>query len=245
MNAKDILTLVYQAEQSLFTRHDLRSLTTYFSPQFVTHSAAVASPSLEGLQRLVVGAGPDLCHQVVRAFVDGEYVALHGRYVGLRPEVMVGFDVYRVHDGRIVGHWASLVPESAPNRQRRMQLDGDTKVDSEAPTEGNRALVTLFFEDVLMSQRYDHMAHYANGAQFEQHCADVEDGAKAMQDYLMAQAHAGESLEYDRLHRTVAAGQFVLTYAEGWRAGQRVTCCALWQVRGRKIAVVWRAVSPI
>ncbi|MBP6115714.1 MAG: nuclear transport factor 2 family protein [Neisseriaceae bacterium] len=245
MKAHDILALVYQAEQALFTQHDLRSLTTYFSPQFVEHSPLVGPEPLEGLRQLVVEAGAGLRHEVVRAFVDGEYVVLHGRYLGLAPEPMVGFDIYRVQDGRITEHWDSLVPEASPNGSGRTQLDGDTQVDPEAPTEANRELVSVFFKEVLMNQRYDRIAHYANGPQFEQHSPDIEDGAKAMQAFLTELASEGKPLMYETLHRTLAAGQFVLTHSEGYHDGQRMTYCELWQVKNRKIAALWDAISPL
>lgn len=245
MKPQAILALVYQAEQALFTHHDLRSLTTYFSPQFIEHSRPLEPEPLEGLRQLVLAAGPDLRHQVVRAFVDGEYVVLHGRYLGLGSEVMVGFDVYRVEDGRITEHWASLVPEAAPNGSGHTQLDGDTQIDLDAPTEANRELVTVFFKEVLMNQRYDRLAHYANGAQFEQHRPDIADGAKAMQLFLTDLAAKGRPVMYETLHRTVAAGQFVLTHSEGFYEGKRMAYCELWQIKNRKVAALWAAASPL
>ena len=130
----DIRDLVLTADRELFTEHDLSSLDRHFSEDYVEHSPLVENGK-DGLRELVSGAGEGLRHDVVRVLVDDAagLVALHGSYPGLDPEELyVGFDIYRVANGKIVEHWDGLVTETEPNASGHTQLDGATEVDATA-----------------------------------------------------------------------------------------------------------------
>ena len=41
---------------------------------------------------------------------------------------MIGFDVFRVEDGKIAEHWDNLIPEQPKNPSGRSQIDGATEI---------------------------------------------------------------------------------------------------------------------
>ncbi len=236
--------LVVEADRELFSEHDTRVLRRSFAADFVEHSPLVAD-GLAGLGTLVEEAGPSLRHDVARVLVDGDLVALHGAYPGLADDVLIGFDIYRVAGGKIAEHWDGLVEETAPNPSGRTQLDGRTQPDPAVDTESSRRLAVEFFEVVLIGQDYEAIPRYTNGEDFTQYAADIADGAQKMQAFLQKLKDDGSPLVYERIHRTVAQNDFVLTQSEGSIDGQRHSFCELWRVQEGRIVELWDAISPL
>lgn len=243
-NSSNTRGLVTTADRELFTEHDLSTLERNFSADYVEHSPLVAD-GLAGLRELVTESGEALHHDVVRVLVDGDLVALQGSYPGLAEPLLLGFDVYRVAGGKIVEHWDGLVEEATPNPSGRTQLDGPTEPDGTTDTEASRRLVTGFFEDVLIGQNYDRIPQYTDGDRFHQHASDIADGAANMRDFLIGLKEAGTPLVYDRIHRTVAQNDFVLTHSEGSIDGERHSFCELWRVEDGKVVELWDAIGPV
>lgn len=246
-NRTDIRKLVVTADQELFTEHDLTTLDRNFSPDYVEHSLLVAD-GLQGLRDLISGA-PDMRHDVVRVLVDEAkgFVALHGSYPGLDPDnLYVGFDIYRVADGKIVEHWDGLVTQTPPNDSGHTQLDGPTEVDESADTEANRALAKEVWHTFLQSQDYHSMDEFARpDGTFTQHSGDIADGVTNMVEFLEQLKRDNSALTYDTLHRTVADGNFVLTHSEGSISGERHSFCELWRIENGYVVELWDAIAPV
>lgn len=243
----DIRKLVVTADRELFTEHDLTTLERNFSSGYVEHSPLVAN-GIQGLKDLVTGA-PDMRHDVVRVLVDeaNGLVALHGSYPGLDPDdLYVGFDIYRVADGKIVEHWDGLVTETPPNESGNTQLDGTTEVDASADTEANRKLAKEIWHTFLHSQDYHSMHKFTRSeGTFSQHAGDIADGVTNMVEFLEKLKQDGSALTYDTLHRTVADGNFVLTHSEGSIAGERHSFCELWRFEDGHAVELWDAIAPV
>jgi predicted SnoaL-like aldol condensation-catalyzing enzyme len=47
---------------------------------------------------------------------DGDYVIIHGRYIGWGPKPMVAVDIFRVANGKIADHW-DVMQEEVPAAQ--------------------------------------------------------------------------------------------------------------------------------
>lgn len=235
--------LVARAHHELFTLRDTGALERYFSPRFIEHSPLVKDGA-DGLFTLVQDH-IDLHHEVYRVLVDGDLVAIHGRYTGLGEQALVGFDIYRVADNRIIEHWDGLVPEAAPNASGRTQLDGPTQPRPDQDAEANRALVLAFFTRALIDGDYTAFNDYCNGVGFHQHSPDIADGTVAVVSFLNQLREAGQGLQYSRVHRSVAEGDFVLTHSEGSIAGERHAYFELWRVQDGKIVELWDAITPV
>ena len=213
--------LVTQAHEALFTRHDVYVLDTSFAPGFIEHSPLVKD-GLSGLRQLVAEC-PDMRHEAVRVLADGDLVAIHGRFIGLAETPLVGFDIYRVAQGRIVEHWDGLVPEAPPNASGHTQLDG-TIGPGQGDAEANRAFITRFFTETLIGSDYSGFRRFTDGTHFVQHSPDIGDGVDAVISFLNGLVAQGSKLEYRCIHRTVAEGEFVLTHSEGSIATHGATC---------------------
>ena len=244
----DIRELVLTADRELFTEHDLSTLGRNFAEDYVEHSPLVANGK-EGLRELVTDAGEGLRHDVARVVVDEKagLVALHGAYPGLDPDtVFVGFDIYRVADGKIVEHWDGLVDQTPPNESGHTQLDGPTEVDASADTEANREFVKRAWATFLQGQDYDAAGDFTRSdGRFTQHSGDIADGVQNMVDFLKQLKEDGSALTYDTLHRTVADGNFVLTFSEGSIAGDRHFFCELWRIEDGAWVELWDAIGPV
>lgn len=236
--------LVLDVHTRLFNQHDTGVLNTHFTEDFIEHSPLVANDR-EGLRRLVLECGEGLTYENVRVIEDGDFVALHGKFKGLEEQDLVGFDIYRVVDGKLAEHWDNLVPAAAPNVSGRTQLDGPTRPDLDADTEKNRTLVVEFFQKTLIGGDYSGFEEYGRDRQFAMHSPDIGDGVPAVIDFLTALRDSGEGLVYDRIHRTVAQGDFVLTHSEGSIAGVRHSYCELWRVEDGAVVELWDAISEV
>lgn len=235
--------LVARAHHELFTERDVGALTRYFSADFIEHSPLVAD-GLSGLRELVQ-THPDLRHEAVRVLADGDLVAIHGRFTGLDEEPLVGFDIYRVADGKIVEHWDGLVPEAKPNASGRTQLDGPTEPGDRQHTERNRAFIRQYFTETLIDGDYSGFRRYTDGRNFIQHSPDIADGVEAVIDFLEQLKSEGMQLEYERIHRMIAEGEFVLTHSEGSIGGQRHAYFELWRVVDGRLVEMWDAITPV
>lgn len=234
--------LVARAHHELFTERDTSALDRYFAADFIEHSPLVKD-GLSGLRELVE-ASPDLHHEAVRVLADGDLVAIHGRFTGLDAHPLVGFDIYRVKDGKIVEHWDGLVPEAAPNASGRTQLDGPTD-PGQGDKEANRVFILKYFTETLIEGDYDGFDRYAAGENFKQHSPDIADGVIAVKAFLHKIRDEGQGLVYDRIHRTVAEGKFVLTHSEGSIGGARHAYFELWYVEDGTLTEMWDAIAPV
>lgn len=242
-NIQDIKELVSTAHHMLFTLRDDSALELYFSPDFIEHSPLVTD-GLPGLKQLIQDC-PQLQHETIRILADGDLVAIHGRFEGLDTVPLVGFDIYRVHDGKIVEHWDGLVPEAAPNSSGRTQLDGPTQVISTGQEQQNRQLVTQFVQKCMIDGDYEAFRTYSDGIHFLQHLPDIGDGITTVIDFLNKRRQEGQGLLYSKTHRTLADGQFVLTHSEGSIAGARHAHFELWRVEDGQIGELWSVISAV
>ena len=235
--------LVLRSHLRLFEHHDIEVLDE-FHPDFVEHSPLV-SGNAAGLAALVQEAGDDLSYTNARVLGDADLVALHGHYTGLDETDLIGFDLYRIEDGKIIEHWDGLVPAAAPNSSGRTQLDGPVDTAGESDVEGNREFITAFFTESLINGDYEGFRRHTDGEHFLQHSPDIADGVDSVIDFLVKLRDAGEGLVYDRLHRTVADGPFVLTQSEGSIGGQRHAYYELWRVEDGRLAEMWDAIPEV
>ncbi|KAA8732376.1 polyketide cyclase [Acinetobacter qingfengensis] len=243
MNKQQIKDLVVTAHHELFTLHDVSALERYFSSDFIEHSPLVED-GLAGLKQLVKDY-PDIKHEAVRVLADGDLVAIHGRFEGLDEQPLVGFDIYRVKEGKIVEHWDGLVAEASANSSGRTQLDGPTDIGVTGQEAQNRHFITEFFTKTLIDGDYEGFKQYTNGAQFHLHSPDIGDGAQAVIDFLNKIRDQGEGLVYLKIHRIIAEGQFVLTHSEGSIANSRHAYFELWRIENGQIVELWDAIPAV
>lgn len=215
------------------------------NPQkYIQHNLAVGD-GLVGLGA-VLRALPKGSAKVntVRVFQDGNCVVAHSDYNFFGPKV--GFDIFRFEEGKVVEHWDNLQEKpSKPNPSGHTMLDGPTAVMDTDKTKANKTLVNAFVSDILLGGKYDKLPTYIDSANYTQHNPAIADGLDGLSNALAAMAKAGVTMRYDRVHKVLGEGNFVLTVSEGEFAGKHSAFYDLFRVAGGKIVEHWDVIETI
>ena len=123
--------------------------------------------------------------------------------------------------------------------------DGPTEVKDLDKTEVNKALVRNFVEDILVNGRMDKLAGYFDGDNYIQHNPQIADGLSGLGKALEAMAAQGDTMKYDKIHRVLGEGNFVLVVSEGTFGGRHTSFYDLFRVENGKIAEHWDTIETI
>ncbi len=183
----------------------------------------------------------------VRVFQDGDFVFTHTEYTGSAPKI--GFDIFRFEGDKIVEHWDNVQdkPEK-PNPSGHTMVDGPTEASDASKMEINKRIVQNYIEDTLIHGRLDKMASYFHDERYIQHNPRTGDGLAARRETFKARAKQGVVLKFDRIHKILGEGNFVLAVSEGryGPSGGMPTCFYdLFRLEDGKIAEHWDTVAVI
>ncbi len=178
---------------------------------------------------------------IVRIFEDGDYVFAHTDYDF--NVVEIGFEVFRFEDEKAVEHWDNLQHKpSNPNLSGHTMIDGPTETTDLDRTEENRNLIRSFFDEVLVGGQLDRLDHYIDGEGYTEHNPDMVDGLSALRASLSSNAKVKT---YDKLHRVLAEGSFVLSVGEGSLNGVHSSFYDLYRVAEGKLAEHWGTIDTV
>lgn len=179
-----------------------------------------------------------------RVFQDGDFVFAHTDYNFFGPKI--GFDIFRFDNGKIVEHWDNLQGKPpAPNPSGHTMIDGPVESRDQDKTEANKKLVAGFVDDILVHGRTEKLAGYFDGDRYTQHNPQIADGLSGLGKALEAMAKQGVSMKYDRVHKVLGEGNFVLTGSEGKFGGTHVSFYDLFRIDNGKIAEHWDTIEAI
>jgi predicted SnoaL-like aldol condensation-catalyzing enzyme len=216
----------------------------YINPtNYKQHNLAVAD-GLAGFGALLSNA-PEGGFKVntVRAFEDGDYVFAQTEYNFFGPKI--GFDIFRFENGLIVEHWDNLIQKAPINPSSHSQTDGATTITDLDKTEVNKALVSSFLTDVLINGRMDKLQGYFNDDNYIQHNPNIADGLSGLGQALEGMAKQGISMVFNKTHKVLGQGNFVLAISEGTFAGQPTSYYDLFRIENGKIAEHWDVMETI
>lgn len=180
----------------------------------------------------------------VRVFQEGNYTFSHTDYNFFGPKI--GFDIFLWENGQIVEHWDNLQETSkSPNPGGHTMTDGTTEVKDLNKTEENKKLVKAFVEDILVNGKMDKLAGYFDGDNYIQHNPNIPDQLSGLGKALGEMAKAGITMKYDKIHRALAEGNFVLVVSEGYLGGKHSSFYDLFRVENGKIAEHWDTIEEI
>lgn len=179
----------------------------------------------------------------IRAFEDGDFVFAHTNYDFFGPKI--GFDIFRFEDGKIVEHWDNLQETAKPNPSGHTMIDGVTEVKDFDKTEANKTLVRSFVDDILVNGKMEKLAGYFDGDNYIQHNPLVADKLSGLGKALGEWAKQGITMKYDKIHKVLGEGNFVLVVSEGHLGGKHNSFYDLFRVENGKIAEHWDIIEEI
>jgi len=212
--------------------------------KYIQHNL-MAADGLAGFAALLKQLPPGATKaQTVRVFQDGDYVFAHTQYEFFGPKV--GFDIFRFEDGKIVEHWDNLQERpGSPNPSGHTMVDGPTAAAEPEKTEQNKALVREFVNAILVNGQMEKVGSFFDGDRYVQHNPMVADGLSGLGAALKAMAAQGLTMKYDRVHKVLGEGNFVLSVSEGSFGGKPTSFYDLFRVENGKIAEHWDTIEPI
>lgn len=104
--------IVVAGMKGLFITRDVSVIDKYWSPAYVQHNPAVPNGS-EVLKGWVASLPANFKYEPGMVVAEGDLVMMHGRYTGMGPKAMIGVDIFRLANGKIVEHWDVLQEETA------------------------------------------------------------------------------------------------------------------------------------
>lgn len=217
----------------------------YINPnQYIQHNLSVAD-GLAGFGEVMQQLPANSARvNTVRAFEDGDFVFTHTEYNFFGPKI--GFDIFRFEDGLIVEHWDNL--QTTPtelNPSGRSMIDGATEIADLDKTEENKQLVERFVSDILVEGKMELLSGYFDGDNYLQHNPQVPDQLSGLGATLEALAGQGVFLKYDKIHRVLGEGNFVLVVSEGHFGESYNSFYDLFRVENGKIAEHWDVIEPL
>lgn len=180
---------------------------------------------------------------IVRAYEDGDFVFAHTEYDFASRRI--GFELFRFEEGRAVEHWDNIQPRQDPNPSGRSMVDGPTEATDHTMTEINRVLVRSFVENVLIKAKHDQLADFISEEGYKEHNPRNADGLAVLRSALKETHNGHRVIDYQRMHRVVAEGNFVLSVCEGELTGKHSAFYDLFCISDGKIVEHWDTTEKI
>lgn len=218
---------------------------SYINPnKYIQHNLAI-SDGLAGFAEALQQLPPNSAKvNTIRAFQDGNYVFTHTDYNFFGPKI--GFDIFRFEDGKIVEHWDNLQEKpSKPNPSGHTMTDGTVEIKDLEKTEANKTLVTNLVNDILVNGKMDKLAGYFDGDNYIQHNPNIPDKVSGLGATLQALAEQGIFIKYNKIHKVLGQGNFVLVVSEGYFGSDHDAFYDLFRVENGKIAEHWDVIEKI
>ena len=119
--------LVLETFDTLFNKRDYAEAERYWSPNYIQHSAHIAS-GRDGLFNLIKSIPPTLKYEPGTIVAEGDFVIVHGRFSGFgQPVNWIAADILRIKDGLLVEHWDVIQDEATKEQSKSgSTMFGDT-----------------------------------------------------------------------------------------------------------------------
>jgi predicted SnoaL-like aldol condensation-catalyzing enzyme len=180
----------------------------------------------------------------VRVYQDGNYVFSHTEY-DFGGHAVIGFDIFRFEGDQIVEHWDNLQAKAdKPSPGGHTMTDGPTVAVDLDKTAANKALMQAYMDDLLQGRK-EKFTSYFDGMNYIQHSPLVGDDLTGLFAGLQALAKQGLAVKYDKVHRVLAEGSFVLVVAEGSFGGKPTSYYDFYRIQNGKIAEHWDTLETI
>ena len=175
--------------------------------------------------------------KVVRVFEDGDFVFAHTEYDFATRNI--GFEIFRFENGQAVEHWDNIQKRQGPNIAGHTMVDGTAEATNHEMTEGNRIVIQSFVEDVLIHGHLEKMDDYINQVHYTEHNPCFGDNLAELCATLSRSTDGSSSIKYEKCHRLLAEGNFVLSVCEGYINQNQSSFFDLYRLQDGKIVEHW------
>ena len=124
-------------------------------------------------------------------------------------------------------------------------VDGPTEAVDLELTESNRAVVRSFVDTVLINGDLDQISNFVDESNFAEHNPHLADGVLTLRFALEVEDESGRRINYHRIHRVLAEGNFVLCVSEGNYAGVHSAFYDLFRLADGKVVEHWDTTENI
>lgn len=251
VKTKDMKETALKAQDAFFKDFSADAVKKYFREDYIQHNPHVPTglaPVLGFLQPLKESGISATTHRILQ---DGDYIILHNEYKNAKlfgGDHLIAFDVWRMQDGKVAEHWDNLTAVTPTNPSGRTQVDGATEITDRDKTEANKAVIKGFIDEVLLGGKGEKVAEYINPTKYLQHNSQVADGLEGFGAAMKYFAENGMVMTYEKTHKILGEGNFVLAMSEGKfgkAPGVHVAFYDLFRLKDGKIVEHWDVIQDI
>ncbi len=181
---------------------------------------------------------------IVRIFEDGDFIFAHTEYDFATRNI--GFEIFRFENDQAVEHWDNIQKRQGPNSSGHTMVDGAIEVTDNEMTESNRKVIQSFVENVLIHGHLDKMDGYINQENYTEHNPRFGDDLVGLRATLSKSTTSGLiPISYEKCHRLLAEGDFVLSVCEGYANQIPFSFFDLYRLKVGKIVEHWDTTEAI
>ncbi|MEM8896350.1 MAG: hypothetical protein AAGC88_17355 [Bacteroidota bacterium] len=228
---------------------DVTTMRELANADYIQHNPFIPTGLEPFIQMLPVLQENGTTAENVRMFQEGNFIFMHNIWRNAKPfgaEEMVSFDIIRLDDnGKVAEHWDAMTALVAETANGRTQTDGPTTVEDLDKTPENKALARSLVEDVLMGKNPNKITDYISAEQYHQHNPGIKDGLSGIVEAVEYLTTQGNMFKYNKIHKVLGEGNFVLTVSEGEWNGKNQVFYDLFRVSDGKMVEHWDVIQEI
>jgi len=240
--------IAVKAKQAIFKNYSEKEVRKYLKDDYIQHNPSIASgiePIVELLPNLKKAQTSFVTHRILQ---DGDFVVMHNSVTNaetLGAEELVSFDIFRIEGNKVAEHWDAVTPKVYQTASGRSQTDGPTKVVDRHKTEQNKQLIVELVNEVFIKGNANTITNYISTEQYDQHNPMVKDGLSGLVDAIEYLSSQNNMFIYNKVHKVLGEGNFVLVQVEGKWNGKPHVFFDLFRVENDKVVEHWDVVNEI
>lgn len=177
--------------------------------------------------------------EIVRIFEDKDFVFAHTYYDF--NVIEVGFEIFRFENGFAVEHWDNLQLNVETKNTSPSMIDGSIEIKDLDLTEVNRAFISSFIKEILIEKNLYILEKYIDKTNYIEHNPYMKNGLESLRDNLQNE----KKRNYNKIHRLLAEGNFVLCISEGYLNENHTSFYDLFRISEGKIVEHWDTINQV